>query len=595
MAHQRRRKGRVTVHLPCEPAVEGGEKSLLRRLPASQQQGAERRGERQGVEGRDDHRNGDRHRKLLEQPPRDAAGERHGDEYGQQHDCRGDDRRGHVAHGLQRRLAGFHAPFDIDLRGLDDDDGVVDHKADGQHQSQQRDDVDGKSQQREQREGADERHGDRHQGNDRRAPVLEEEEDDEDDEYEGDDERAEDVLHAGVDARGAVDDRGGLDAVRKPLREAFHRGLDLAAHSHGVAARLLVNDDHGRRVALVGRAYAVGLAAERHLGDVAQTDLFARGGGPHDDVGELRGGGDLRRHGHRIGVGHAVGSRLGAELPGRVDAALLLDGGRHLADGDAVVFQHVGPQPHPHGVFARAHDRDLAHAVDLQQLVLEIDVGVIREELPVVAAVAVQRVDHQESRHGLACRDPLPGDRRGEFGRGRRDVVLGEDGVEVGIGADVEGDLQDHRTVVGRGGLHVEHVADAHHGLGHGRRHGVVDRLGVGAVVGGRHLHDRRRDVGVLFDGQPHDRDQADEHDDDGQRNGENRARNKEFFHRTTVFRDACPPAPQRRPVQSSAQSGFRGSPLRRRAVSAARRPRPVRPGRVPRRCTTSRRRCRPG
>ena len=29
----------------------------------------------------------------------------------------------------------------------------------------------GKSQQREQREGADERHGDRHQGNDRRAPV----------------------------------------------------------------------------------------------------------------------------------------------------------------------------------------------------------------------------------------------------------------------------------------------------------------------------------------------------------------------------------------------------------------------------------------
>ena len=47
------------------------------------------------------------------------------------------------------------------------------------------------------------RKADRHQGNDRRAPVLEEEEDDEDDEYEGDDKRAEDVLHAGVDARGA--------------------------------------------------------------------------------------------------------------------------------------------------------------------------------------------------------------------------------------------------------------------------------------------------------------------------------------------------------------------------------------------------------
>ena len=85
------------------------------------------------------------------------------------------------------------------------------------------------------------------------------------------------------------------------------------------------------------------------------------------------------------------------------------------------------------------------------------------------------------------------------------------------------------------------------------------------------------------------------EYDDDGQRDGENRARNEEFLHRTTVFRDACPPAPQRRPVQSSAQSGFRESPLRRRAVSAG--PPyhdPFALGRVPRPRTTSRRRCRP-
>ena len=574
MAHQRRSEGRIAVHLPGEPAVESREEAFLRRFPVAEEQGAERRREGQGVERRDDHRHGDGDRKLLEQPSRDAARERHGDEDGQQHDGRGDDRRSHVAHGFQRRRTGFHAPFDIHLRSLDDHDGVVHDQSDGQHEPQQRDDVDRESEQGKQREGADERHGYRHQRNHGRPPVLQEEIDDEDDEQEGDDERAEDVPHAGVDARRGIDDRGGFDAVGKTLREPFHRGFDLAADGHGVAARLLVDDDHGRRIALVGRTDAVGLASERHLGDVAQTDLLARGGRAHDDVGELFGGGDLRRHGHRIGVGHAVGSRFGPELPGGVDASLLFDGRRHLVHGDAVVFQHVGPQPDAHGVLSGTHDRDLAHAVDLQQFVLQVDVGVVREELPVVAAVAVERIDHQESRHGLACGDALPGDRRREFGRGRRDVVLSEDGVQIGIGADVERDLQGHRPVVGRGGLHVEHVADTHHGLGHRRRHGIVHRLGIGAVVGRRDLHDRGRDVGILFDRQLRDRDQPHEHDDDGQRDGENRTRDEKFLHRAISFRESL---------------------SHRCAASAARRPRSVRPVPAPRRCTTARRRCRPG
>ena len=103
-----------------------------------------------------------------------------------------------------------------------------------------------------------------------------------------------------------------VDAVRAAARRAaFHRGLDLAAHGHGVAARLLVNDDQGRRLALVGASLrrSVWLPSDT-LGHVAQADLFARRRWSRTTMSpNCRGRGDLRRHGHRIGVGRAVGQR----------------------------------------------------------------------------------------------------------------------------------------------------------------------------------------------------------------------------------------------------------------------------------------------
>jgi len=444
---------------------------------------------------------------------------------------------GEVLHGFERRGAGPHAGGDIDLRGLDDHDGVVDHQADGQHQPQQRDDVDREAQQREEREGPDERDGDRHERDDGRPPVLDEEVDDEDHQDEGDHQRVEYVPDTGVDAGRGVDDRGGRNAVGHAFFEPCHRRPDLLAHLHGVAAGLLVDDDHGRGLALEERAHAVALAAERNLGHIAQPDLLAFRSRDDHDVAKLRGGGDLRRHGHRISIGGAVGRGFGPELPGGVDASLVLDGRGDGRNRDAVVFQHVGLEPYAHGVLAGAHDRHFAYAVDLEQLVLEVDVSVVGEELGVVASVAVQREDQQEAGHGLARGDALLGDRRRELCGGRRDVVLREDGVQVGVGAYVEGHLHDHRTVVGAGGLQVEHVAHAHDALRHGRRHGVVDRLGIGAVVRSRDLDHGRRDVGVLFDRQVQDRNQPHDDDDDGQRQGEDRARNEKFLHGVTFFR----------------------------------------------------------
>ena len=64
--------------------------------------------------------------------------------------------------------------LDVVLDGLDDDDGVIDHDADGQHQAEQRQVVQAEAQGGHDGEGADDgdRHGD--QRNEGRPPVLQE-------------------------------------------------------------------------------------------------------------------------------------------------------------------------------------------------------------------------------------------------------------------------------------------------------------------------------------------------------------------------------------------------------------------------------------
>ena len=62
----------------------------------------------------------------------------HGTNTALQHQADGDHRPGHLLHRLDGRLARRQAVLDVMLDRLDDDDGVVDHDADGQHQAEQR-------------------------------------------------------------------------------------------------------------------------------------------------------------------------------------------------------------------------------------------------------------------------------------------------------------------------------------------------------------------------------------------------------------------------------------------------------------------------
>ena len=59
-----------------------------------------------------------------------------------QHDRHGDDRAAEFARRLDRGVDRLHALFEMAVDVLDHDDGVVDHKPDGQHQRQQREQID---------------------------------------------------------------------------------------------------------------------------------------------------------------------------------------------------------------------------------------------------------------------------------------------------------------------------------------------------------------------------------------------------------------------------------------------------------------------
>ena len=208
-------RARVAVRQPVEDAVEkagepvpaAGDEIPLRRRPLvlvrHQDQRGQRRRQRQRAEAGDRGRHRDGDGELLEELPGNAAEERGRHEHRAQHQRDRDQRAADLFHGLERGVAPAHAVLEMPLDVFDHHDGVVDHDADGEHETEQRQIVDREAERRHHREGADQRHRDRDDRNDRGPPALQEHQ------HHDDDER-----HRLVD---------GLDQLMDGLRDEFGR------------------------------------------------------------------------------------------------------------------------------------------------------------------------------------------------------------------------------------------------------------------------------------------------------------------------------------------------------------------------------------
>ena len=177
----------------------------------------------------------------------------------------------------------FYDPLNV----LDDDDGVVDDDADGEHKRQQGDGVGRVSDEQEHGECADDgyRHG--NQGNQSRSQLAEKQKDDDADENDRDDERA----HHFDDRRGNEDRRVEEHRVGQiggeARRQRVHGIANLFRHLDCVGSRRLINADCGRRRTVETAIAILRLSAHFDPGDVADADDRSVGIGAQDDGGEF--------------------------------------------------------------------------------------------------------------------------------------------------------------------------------------------------------------------------------------------------------------------------------------------------------------------
>ncbi len=382
---------------PVEAVVE-----LLQRAAALhlrlEQHGAKRRAQRQRVERRDDHRDGDGDRELLVELAGDAGNEggRHENRSQDHGDC--DHRTGDLFHGPELRFLGRHAMLDMVLDRLDDDDGIVNYQTDGQHQAKQRQRIDREAEQREEHESADQRYRHRQQRDQRRPPALQEDEDDDDDQHQRLDQGVLDFLDALGHRQRGIEGDDIVKVGREALLDLFHQLLGAVGRFQGIGARHQVEGDESGRLAVEPTLHAVGLGAKFDTGNIPDTDNRAIRIGAQHDATEVLLALQPPLGAYRVGELLTLRHRFGPDGPCGIDRVLRVDRVDDLRDRYVELGQLVGLDPQPHRILAGAEHGDAGDALDPRHLVVDVDVRIIGEEDVVVGAVRRVEREHEQRR-----------------------------------------------------------------------------------------------------------------------------------------------------------------------------------------------------
>ena len=479
-----------------------------------QEGGAQRRGQRQGQYGGEEDRNGQRDRELAIDPAGRSGEEGHRHEHRDQHQRDAHDRAGDLVHCLAGRLERTepflaHDPLDI----LDHDNGVVDEDPDCEDHAEQRQHVDREAEQPQaetcprQRDRHDQRR------DQRRAPVLQEQEHDEEDQRHGFDQRLDHFLDRNLDeGSGVVGDRPG-DILRQAGTEFLHAQLDPFGRRQRVGAGGELDRHAGHRLAIERGRGGIGLRADLDAGDIAQPDacpafVRAQDHPPEfllglEAVGSGDGGRDLL----------AFLQRKGAQRTACSLRILFADRGDDGAGGKVVGGQLVRIEPDTHGVF-RTEQRDVAHTRHAAQFIDHLRRGDIAEVGRIQRArFRRQRYDHQEAGIGLPDGDALASDFLGQAGFDRAQPVLHFGLRDIDIGPGLEGQRDRRRAVGEAGGGHVKKALDPVELLLDHLRDIGLERGGVGAGIDDADRQRRRRDFRILFDRQRAQRDETGEQD----------------------------------------------------------------------------------
>ncbi len=181
---------------------------------------------------------------------------------------------------MQRALARFDVPDDV----LDHHDGVVDDEADGDGDSHQRQVVDAVAQKTHHPERAGDRQGNRRGRDQRRPHAAQEQEHHQHDQCDGEQQRALNVAQARTDRLRSVVDHLRRHRGRQSRFEFRQHAANLVHGVDDVEARLLVNVDNDRAVALNPRGLLHVLNAVHSSADITHAHRCAVAIGQHEVV-----------------------------------------------------------------------------------------------------------------------------------------------------------------------------------------------------------------------------------------------------------------------------------------------------------------------
>ncbi len=140
------------------------------------------------------------------------------------------------------------------------------------------------------------------------------------------------------------------------------------------------------------------MLAQLDAGDVAEAHDGAIGVGADDDGAKLLRLDQAALRLHRVSKLLALRDRLSADLAGGIYVVLGLDSLDDFRRGDAQLCHLVGLHPNAHGILS-AEYLHARHTFDASQLVLQVDDGVVGQEL--LAQFTAGRVDgHEHQRRG---------------------------------------------------------------------------------------------------------------------------------------------------------------------------------------------------
>ncbi len=401
---------------------------------------------------------------------------------------------------------------------LDDDDGIINHDANGQHQAEQRQVVQAKSECCHDGERADDRHRHRNQRDDRRPPVLQKQQHHDGDEQHGITEGLEHLGNRLIDERRGVVNNRVIQTVGESALHLLHLRADVVRGLQRVGARQLIDRQRHRRLAVERAGLVVPLGTQLDLRHVGQADDSAVSVGLEDRVTELLDIDEPAHRAHRVLEHLPARHRRLAELAGGDLRVLLLDGAGHVGRGQAAGLHLHRIEPDAHAVVALAEIGDVADARKAREFVLQLNRGVVAQVKIVASEVGRKQVDdHQHAGRFLFHRHAAALDEVGQDRLGQRDAVLHQHLRHIEVDAVLKRHGQGVGAVVGALRGHVEHALDAVDLLFDGSGHRVGDDLRIGAGIDGVDFDGGRRDFRVLRDRQGEQGDAAGQHDDDRQ------------------------------------------------------------------------------